>query len=98
MGLSGFFWLGYGEKWVRLVFFVFVVPWGRAGAYAPPESMVARRIGRTGRNGGKGAESKGDRDLEFGKWVGGGLRSHCAGANSPKVAASGPVYDKNEKY
>src|ERR1017187_567408 len=57
-----------------------------------PESMVAWRVGRLGRIGRKGSESRRDRDLEFGKWVGGGLRSHFAGAIFHKAAASGPVY------
>src|ERR1035438_5136325 len=34
-----------------------------------PESMVAWRAGRLGRIGRNGAESRGDRDSEIGKWV-----------------------------
>ena len=41
----------------------------------PPSFMVARRVGRTGRNGRKGVESRGNRDLEFGKWVRGARES-----------------------
>ena len=39
----------------------------------PPSFMVARRVGQTGRIGRKGAESRGNRDVEFGKWGRGGL-------------------------
>src|ERR1017187_8838423 len=94
MGIRDFLCLGYGGKWVRLVFFLFGGSWGTPCAPAPPESMVARRVRPPGRNGWKGDESRGDRDLELGKWTRGGLGSHFAGAISPKAAASGPVYDK----
>jgi hypothetical protein len=53
--------------------------------------MVARRVRPPGRIERKGIESRGDRDVEFGKWV--SATKHFEGAISHK-AASGPVYDK----
>src|ERR1039458_1414065 len=57
---------------------------GAPTAPVPPQSMVARRVGRNGRIGRIGVESRGDRDLEFGKWVR-GARESLAGAVSPKA-------------
>jgi hypothetical protein len=60
---------GLGRRMGSFGIFRFWGTPGGAGAPALPESMVARGVGRTGRNGRKGDESRGDRDLEFGKCV-----------------------------
>src|ERR1019366_529832 len=60
---------GLRRKMGSFGIFHFRGPLGGAGAPAPPESMVARRVRRPGRNRRKFVESRGDRDLEFGKWV-----------------------------
>jgi hypothetical protein len=61
---------GLRRKMGSFGIFPFWVPLWGADAPAPPESMVALRGRRTGRIGGMCVESRGDRDLEFGKWVG----------------------------
>ena len=69
--------------------FPFWGPLGGADAAAPPESMVAWRVGRTGRIGRIGDESRGDIGLEFGKWT--LRRSYFPERVSDEFAASGQV-------
>jgi hypothetical protein len=90
MGIRGFFCVGYGGKWVRFVFFVLGTPWG-----SPARLPL---LDPWWHGGWGGLSEMGERVLKAGGkeiWsLGNGSGGHFAGANSPKAAASGPLYDK----